>query len=388
MSVGSPGRVDNLDALRAVAVLLVVCFHYRLLAVGWIGVWIFFVISGFLISRILLDYKARFGIVDYLGVFYARRALRIFPIYYLYVGSWSVIALVAFMPKDFAVLPLLTYTFNFVKWAPDYDGSRIFSHLWSLAVEEQFYLVYPLVVFALGRRGLVGALTAVVLVSPVLRGVVGAWAFAQLPEAEYAGRVVFVASFLHADAFAMGGLIALFEPAIRKLTRARLAAGAGGALALCGAVLAVNALAWWSGPLPTTVEPYFVGPTSLGLPVNPFRQWQHVWLYTVLDVMAGVAICVILGALQRPLAIAAPLNGVGRISYGVYVYHFPLISVVHRVFPGVVEQTLLGLGLFALYLAGVLTVAALSYRFIEMPFNNRKPVRLGPAPMPRFGAAE
>src|SRR5271155_971802 len=129
--LASPGRIHNLDALRAVAVLLVAVFHYRLLAVGWIGVWIFFVISGFLISRILLSYKARFALGDYLGVFYARRALRIFPIYYLYIGLWSVVALVVFVPKDFAFLPLVTYTFNFVKWPPAYDGSRIFSHLWS-----------------------------------------------------------------------------------------------------------------------------------------------------------------------------------------------------------------------------------------------------------------
>lgn len=388
MATGSPARVDNLDALRAVAVLLVISFHYRLLAVGWIGVWIFFVISGFLISRILLDYKARFGIADYLGVFYARRALRIFPIYYLYVGFWSVIALVAFMPKDFAVLPLLTYTFNFVKWSPGYDGSRIFSHLWSLAVEEQFYLVYPLVVFAFGRRGLIRALVAVILVSPLLRGIVGAWAFAQQPEAEYAGRVVFVASFLHADAFAVGGLIALFEPAIRTLPARRFLAGAGGVLLLCAGALAVNGFVWWSGPLPTAVEPYFVGPTSLGLPVNPFRQWQHVWLYSLLDAAAGLAICVILRGLQRPLIAAAPLNAIGRISYGVYLYHFPLISVVHRAFPGVVEQTPLGLVLFAFYLAAVLGLAALSFRFIETPFNNRKPVRLGAARLARLGAAE
>jgi peptidoglycan/LPS O-acetylase OafA/YrhL len=386
--LASPGRIHNLDALRAVAVLLVVVFHYRLLAVGWIGVWIFFVISGFLISRILLSYKARFALGDYLGVFYARRALRIFPIYYLYVGLWSVVALVAFVPKDFAFLPLVTYTFNFVKWSPDYDGSRIFSHLWSLAVEEQFYLVYPLAVFGLSRRGLTRALIAIILLSPALRFAVGAEAMALQHDPDYAGRVVFVASFLHADAFAVGGLIALFEPAIRAMKRRRFLAASGGGALLGAAILGANALAWWSGPLPGTLDPYFVGASSLGLPVNPFRQLQHVWLYSLLDLGAGLAICVILRLWQRELPIARPLNAIGRISYGIYLYHFVLISVADRASAGVAKWSLAGLGVFALYLGAVLSVAALSHRYIETPFNARKPATLGhPRPVP-VGLAE
>jgi peptidoglycan/LPS O-acetylase OafA/YrhL len=384
----APARIHNLDSLRAVAVLLVVVFHYRLLAVGWVGVWIFFVISGFLISRILLDYKTRFELADYLGVFYARRALRIFPIYYLYVGLWSVVALVAFVPKDFAFLPLVTYTFNFVKWSPSYDGSRIFSHLWSLAVEEQFYLVYPLAVFALGRRHLVQVLIAVVVLSPALRYAVGQVAFGFDPDPDYAGRVVFVASFLHADAFAIGGLIALFEPAIRRMSPARFAGGLAAGLILCAGALAANAVAWGSGPSVSTIDPYFFGPTAFGLPVDPFRQLQHVWVYSLIDLAAGLAICVILRALQRPLPIARPLNAIGKISYGVYLYHFALISVADRAFAGVPKQSLAGLGLFALYLSAVLALSALSHLVIEMPFNACKPLSLRRAPIVRVGLAE
>jgi len=383
-----PARIQNLDALRAIAVLLVMVFHFRLLAVGWIGVWIFFVISGFLISRILLDYRTRFGLAEYLGVFYARRALRIFPIYYLYIALWSGVALLAFVPKDFALLPLITYTFNFVKWAPGYDGSRIFSHLWSLAVEEQFYLVYPLVVFASSRRALARALIAVIVLSPALRWAAGAIAFDRLPEPDYAGRVVFVASFLHADAFAVGGLIALFESAIRTMPIRRFAAWSAAGVALGAGVLALNAIAWWSGPLPATIEPYFVGASSLGLPVNPFRQLQHVWVYSLLDAGAGLAICVLLRLAQRQVAAARPLNAIGRISYGVYLYHFALISVVDRVFAGVPHASLPGLGVFALYLALVLALSALSHRWIETPFNALKPAFLGRHRVAPVGLAE
>ena len=368
-----PAQIRNLDALRAIAVLLVMLFHWRLLAVGWIGVSIFFVISGFLISRILLGYKARFGLGEYLGVFYSRRALRIFPIYYLYVGIWTVVAAVAFVPSDFAFAPLITYTFNFTRWAPDYAGSRAFTHLWSLSVEEQFYLVYPLVVFALGRWSLAAALVGVVALSPLLRLAAGAMAFAAHPDPVYAGRVVSVASFLHLDGFAVGGLIALAEPHLARLSRRAVVAGA---LALGGALTAafvVNALAFAAAPPPAAADPYFVGASALGLPVNPFHGLQHAWVYSAIYLAAGLVIVVGLRALQRPLAPLAPLNAIGRVSYGMYLYHFALISVFERALPGVPKLSVAGLAVFGLYVATVVGLAMLSYRYIETPFNALKP---------------
>jgi peptidoglycan/LPS O-acetylase OafA/YrhL len=369
-------QVQNLDALRAIAVLLVVLFHYRLLAVGWIGVSIFFVISGFLITRILLGYRVRFGLGEYLGVFYARRALRIFPIYYLYVGFWSLVAAVAFVPSDFALVPLVTYSFNFVRWSATYEGSRIFTHLWSLSVEEQFYLVYPLVVFALGRRRLVHALIAIVVLSPALRFIAGL-AFEAPADPIHAGRVIAVASFLQLDGFALGGLIALGEARLARLPARVFAPGAVGVSLLLAGALIGNALAWRSAPLPLATDAYFVGASSLGLPVNPFDGLQHVWVYSVVSFAAGLAICVVLRALQRPLALLRPLNAIGRVSYGIYLYHFALISVWERVYPGVPKASAAGLGVFGLYLASVLAVAALSHRWIETPFNALKPEALG-----------
>jgi peptidoglycan/LPS O-acetylase OafA/YrhL len=368
-----PSQVRNLDALRAVAVLLVMLFHWRLLAVGWIGVSIFFVISGFLISRILLGYKARFGLGEYLGVFYSRRALRIFPIYYLYVGVWTLVAAVAFVPSDFALAPLLTYTFNFTRWAPDYAGSRAFTHLWSLSVEEQFYLVYPLVVFALGRRALAGVLIGVVALSPLLRLVAGAAAFAAHPDPVFAGRVVSVASFLHLDGFAVGGLIALAEARLARFSRRAVtwgALGAGGALA---AGFVANALVFAAGPPPAAADPYFVGASALGLPVNPFHGLQHAWVYSAIYLAAGLAIVGVLRALQRPVALLRPLNAIGRVSYGMYLYHFALISVFERAVPGVAKLSVAGIGVFGLYVATVVGLAMLSYRYLETPFNALKP---------------
>jgi peptidoglycan/LPS O-acetylase OafA/YrhL len=266
----------------------------------------------------------------------------------------------------------VTYTYNFVKWSPDYDGSRIFSHLWSLSVEEQFYLVYPLVVFALDRRNLARALVLVVALSPLLRYVAGDVASALGRSPENAGQIIFVSSFLHVDAFAIGGLIALFESAIVALRPHIFALAAGAWIAVAGAALVVNAVAWQAGHAPLAVEPYVVSASAFGLPVNPILRLQHVWVYSIIDISAGLAICVVLRSLQRPLRIARPFNAIGQISYGIYLYHFALISVFERAFAGIPKQSPAGLALFALYLTCVLALSALSFRFIEAPFNARK----------------
>ncbi len=373
-----PSHIQNLDALRAIAVLLVMLFHFRLIAVGWIGVSIFFVISGFLITRILLDYRERFGLGRYLGVFYLRRSLRIFPIYYLYVGAWSLVAAVAYMPTDFSFVPLITYCFNFVRWSSGYEGSRIFTHLWSLSVEEQFYLAYPLVVFALGRRALIVALIATVVLSPALRWLAGDLAFAAHGDPIQAGRIVAVSSFLQLDGFAFGGLIALGEARLARLRNAWFGAGMIVGLAVVAGAVAANLVAWHTAPLPVAAAPFFIGQTSLGLPVNSYHLLQHVWVYSVVDLAGAVAVVAILRTLQRPLPALAPLNAIGRVSYGIYLYHFAVISVFDRIFGGAGDKISAGrLAIFSLYAATVYVLAALSYRYIETPFNALKSVELG-----------
>ncbi len=150
------------------------------------------------------------------------------------------------------------------------------------------------------------------------------------------------------------------------------ALGAGTWVAVAGTAVMVNAIAWQAGHAPLAVEPYVVSASAFGLPVNPILRLQHVWVYSVIDISAGLAICVILRSLQRPLWIARPFNAIGQVSYGIYLYHFALISVFERAFAGIPKQSLAGLALFALYLICVLVLSALSFRFIEAPFNARK----------------
>lgn len=146
------GFFGSLDGLRCLSILAVIWVHtgirtddFELARNGHLGVDLFFAISGFLITTLLLREKDRWGGIS-LGAFYIRRALRIFPLYYTVVGIYAVAVLTLEPDTEtgrqfFANLPFfLTYTSN---WFVPLEGRVIFYFAWSLATEEQFYLVWP-----------------------------------------------------------------------------------------------------------------------------------------------------------------------------------------------------------------------------------------------------
>jgi peptidoglycan/LPS O-acetylase OafA/YrhL len=207
-SLPAPPRIPGLDGLRAVAILLVLCSHVqgapgapslplpKGLHLGELGVRIFFVISGYLITSLLLREVARRGQIS-LRDFFARRVLRIFPAFYVFLLVVFVLAaerIIELRPGD--ALHAVTYTMN-------YHGERAWwlGHLWSLSVEEQFYLFWPVILALVGaRRGLMVAAAAVVA-APLIR--VGTWVF--WPSARAGIGEVFPTVF---DALAVGCLLA------------------------------------------------------------------------------------------------------------------------------------------------------------------------------------
>ncbi len=226
-------RYPALDGVRGIAILLVMQLHFwgmpfrfegepvvhrfdrwaaEIVDVGWTGVELFFVLSGFLITRILLQAKGSNG---YARNFYLRRTLRIFPAYYGFLlVSIFVLPRLGFLASSEAAgtltseqLWLWTYTLNigftFQETTPDI--SIWFVHLWSLSLEEQFYIVWPFVVLAVGRRNLAMFCVAVVVGSLGLRFALGLDAFSDVFTAA-APRQLMPA---HADGLALGGLLAL-----------------------------------------------------------------------------------------------------------------------------------------------------------------------------------
>jgi peptidoglycan/LPS O-acetylase OafA/YrhL len=170
-------RIKSLDGLRAVSIFIVLAAHvaetthlrhepysHFVSNVGSFGVKIFFVISGFLITTLLIREERIKGRIS-LGMFYLRRAFRILPVAYLFIGVVAALALV-----EVIVLPKhnLLYAMLFaMNMAP--DGTWWTGHLWSLAIEEQFYLIWPVIFLFTGFRTRVAACVGMILLSPLLR---------------------------------------------------------------------------------------------------------------------------------------------------------------------------------------------------------------------------
>ena len=206
-------RYKELDGIRGIAALLVMVLHFfelepntgnnivetlkRLAHFGQTGVTLFFVLSGFLITRILLATKKN---KNYFKSFYIRRALRIFPLYYLYLISIFVI--VPYFTHNYVSLKLhWTYwiylqnfaiTFNWLHSEP--------THFWSLAVEEHFYFFWPLLIYFLNQRQLIRVIAVIIIVSLICRILL-----------LNNGYEVFYFTFTNMDALAIGSLIAFIE---------------------------------------------------------------------------------------------------------------------------------------------------------------------------------
>jgi peptidoglycan/LPS O-acetylase OafA/YrhL len=181
--VSSSHRIPSLDGLRAISILVVVAFHVvdaacrrvtghdysgplRYLIRGELGVSVFFVISGFLITDLLLQEKNRTGKID-LYHFYVRRAFRIWPAFYAYLGTIFILGMlhwIGFSPwRDF--LPSALFVFNYTPKA----GSPWLGQTWSLAVEEQFYLLWPAAVILLTSSRIRQVAFLLLVICPLMR---------------------------------------------------------------------------------------------------------------------------------------------------------------------------------------------------------------------------
>ncbi len=228
-------RIPELDGLRGVAITLVIVFHSfyfspgpehhtsglmrtafvfmeRFFALGWTGVDLFFVLSGFLIGGILLNVRAS---PRYFKTFYARRLYRILPIYYLWIGLYLVVA--ALSGELRARLRMAAGLFLFLQNLgfryPTPLADAWFLPAWSLAIEEQFYLIAPLVVRRLSPRRLYAVLGMVILVAPLLR----TWVLYHVPQGHASLPLSYTLMPCRADALAIGMLTALLwrNPASR-----------------------------------------------------------------------------------------------------------------------------------------------------------------------------
>jgi peptidoglycan/LPS O-acetylase OafA/YrhL len=339
------------DGIRAGAVLLVMLSHwpapYGQWPVGWVGVQVFFVLSGFLITRLLEADRAR-PLAAFLRRFYWRRTLRIFPLYYFYLlllgGGLLALATTTAGAASGGVLKhaatvrtdgpwLLTYLYNWqelIHWVDGRTGSeesRLWGHLWSLSVEEQFYLAFPLVVWTLPPAQLRRLLLLIVVGSPIGRVMAGEM-LRHVPAspttwAHFLSR----ATLFHLDSLALGGLLALGAgQALRSPGRwlmSALLVGAAWNLAVAAGLHTFTGHPWPSWKWLGYEHPSQLYQATQTAPLCLGVAWA------LLPSLVNTQAALLLLWAMRPTSATHWLSGrlvryLGRISYGLYVWHMPL----------------------------------------------------------------
>jgi peptidoglycan/LPS O-acetylase OafA/YrhL len=349
--------MPQLDGLRALAVLSVLIHHFldpnllpRLVALlpwGLAGVRLFFVLSGFLITSILID--ARTGVTvgmeswgQAIRRFYVRRTLRIFPLYYL-------VLLITFLfgPADARQqLPwLATYTYNIwissMGWFTDY-----FAHFWSLSVEEQFYLVWPWIILLAPRDRLTLIATVMIIIAPLYRW----YAISN----EWNGVAIYAFTLSSVDALGLGTVLSILSTSQALTSKTRRAFLYIAARIGIGGFIVLTAVQPWTGY--TLIH---------GVLLETFLGLAFVWLIARASRGLGGAWMFILGN--------KPIVYLGKISYGIYVYHLFLLYLIPPLLAywGISIAPRGWISLVVLSICTIL-VASISWHFIEAPINRLK----------------
>jgi peptidoglycan/LPS O-acetylase OafA/YrhL len=340
------GYRPALDGLRGLAITIVVAFH----AFGWpakgtLGVDLFFVLSGFLITTLLLEDYARRGAISLRG-FYLRRARRLLPALFVMLMPFLVLAVTtavltaSFPSRLFLGLgAALTYTSNAVVATDPSAVPASLIHLWSLAAEEQFYIVWPLILLVLLRLG------GIRLVGHALAGLLALAILYRLLLLERGASIerLYYAPDTHADSLLIGCAFACY---LARGCMPRIISSARARNVVCAVTLSL-----------------ILGATVFLEHVPPRLAYEIQLLPTVFALVAGLLIvCVVIGssAVARALAVR-PAVFLGQISYSLYLWHLPLLVA----FAGV--DCHFGLHTIAAVGAAVVVATASRY-FIELPF--------------------
>ncbi|MCK9923863.1 acyltransferase [Frankia sp. AgPm24] len=371
------GRNPALDGVRGLAVLAVLVFHMDSLRGGHLGVDVFFVLSGFLITGQLLAEQDRTGRVSFTQ-FYLRRAYRLLPAFLLLVAVAATAVLVlgggrADERSSFlgSLASSLLYVNNYVQVVSQSTGAGWLGHTWSLSLEEQFYLLWPLLLVLACRWGQLARRLPVVL----LGGAVAVLLWRDLLIAHGAtGRRMYFALDTRADALLVGCALAAWLRAARAGAAGEDAAG----LVWRRRVERVRAALPVVGPLALAL--LAVGAWRIPADWGPRPSMLSHGGYTVVALVAGALVLALeLGAtsswLYRALA-AAPLAWLGRISYGFYLWHFPVVAHWGPDLAGAIGRWP------AIVLVGLISVAlaATSYYLVELPIQQYRPAHTRPRP--------
>jgi len=335
-------RIKEIQALRALASILVVIYHARLIRGGYIGVDIFYVISGYLITGLLLRELEQTSTISF-SAFYLRRIKRLLPTSFVVLVITAVTAWILYpatmrheLGRDIAAAGIYISNYLFAVWQMDYQNLNVIPpvviHYWSLAVEEQFYLLWPLFIFLLykrrGRRSVLRGILAVTALSFLLsfRQTLHTpvWAFYSLPT----------------RAWELGiGALLLFVPQAKKISLPRSYVALLSLFSICEGSIYFND----STAFPGTAALVPVLATAIG--IATIGSWPKI--------------------LTR-ISHLKVVQWLGEISYPLYLWHWPLL-VIPAVYYG------RGLHIYerALCILATLLLAHLTHRFVEEPLRHK-----------------
>lgn len=376
----SSQHIPILDGIRGMAILMVIICHtlgmfknvggvygnsfqkfiFFVLGSGWLGVDLFFVLSGFLITGILINSR---GEQNYFINFYARRTLRIFPIYYLYI-TVVIFILPIFIPymrdQIHSYLGLYyLYLHNFVRIANGTLPEYLFSHLWSLAVEEHFYLIWPLVVYMVNDRKIFNVGLAVIV-----------------------GAVLFRCYFIFISEFRLGAI----DYYVYRLTFCRadaLMLGAMLAYAVKNELLSKFLQKYWmvffyGSGLASMILLVYAFLDGIGNMVDNSNKTVHSIGFTLFSIFFTVLIYSLLNARQGSFLSRffdnTMMRFFGKYSYAMYILHVPLIAFVYANYLELASYDPLAkvLILFVATLSLTSVISWLSYHLIEKHFLSLK----------------
>jgi peptidoglycan/LPS O-acetylase OafA/YrhL len=324
-------RIDRLDGIRAIAILMVLLFHQGNFSLGWTGVDLFFVLSGFLITGILR--KARTD-DNYWLRFYSRRAARVLPPIVMLLAIYSVVA----KPPLLTILGYSLFAGNIMNFTA--YGRSVLAPLWSLAVEEHFYLFWPVIVLLFDRQKLIVGLAALLVAEPILRALLTSHMATYEP--------FYYLTPFRIDSLAAGSLLALLTES--------------------GATLPVQRLAGWIALLPASA--LFI----LRVLIPSFNRHSNDVIFNSLgySLVSLTCACVVAWVMTQKTGPAnamlswKPLSYLGLISYGAYLLDIPVTAAMdhlaRRSTQMAAARTLLPIDM-----AIIFGLAALSFHLIEQP---------------------
>ena len=362
-------RLKSLDGIRGLAFLMVFFYHEypgspndplsRITSIGWTGVDLFFVLSGFLITGILYDTLEQ---PHYFRNFYARRGLRLFPIYIVVVCLVLAVSYALGARPNLWAVPYFIYGSNIVRNLGKNIGLASgldMGHLWSLAIEEQFYLFWPLVIaFARSKRQILWVCCAGSVLAVLLRWIV-------VGHTSLPADTSYLELPTRLDNLLFGGAVAIVlrsDQTMKLLSRSRIHWGiASGTALLALSVLAAHTARPFTAPM---IRYGYLGSSILFASLIVLAMHPGSWAYR-------------LGSI--PL-----LRTFGRYSYGLYLIHFLPDPLIHHLYDQLKRMTgtasgatnltghLLGIIACLLYLALLLGIAAICYHTIELPLLRMK----------------